>query len=239
VNVKTREVFRRSWMSLLRMTAIGFLAALAGFALGLFAPAAPVNLALGTVQVILAFVLGMAYERHVHADETPTPLSRRMWHMVTDTRLLFAVGGGAFFIVTLALAAFFKPLLRPATSDQAAGGFEATAVPVSPMPTQVGFAAFPSAAPTPMRPRSTPTAAPSPTPTPAPPRYVVTSQAGKVNFRREPALTDNVLAQLPNGTLVEGTGNISKDDRWTWIEVYVPDLDQTGWIVADLLDKQP
>ncbi len=194
------------------------LAAAVGVSGGLFLPREVIAVMRTSAEVGVAFLVGMVYAEHGR-DRRAVWRDRRVWQ---------AAGLMVVFVGVLEAAL----VLRAATSMP---GQAAAPVPA------ITAAAAPTFTPLPPPPTPTVTASPSPTATspptatPGPPTYRVHSSTGVVNLRSSPELGENVIAQLPNGTLVQDRGGRSSDRRWSWIEVYAPDLDATGWIVQDLL----
>lgn len=107
----------------------------------------------------------------------------------------------------------------------------ATKVPASPTPLPT-----PTVLPTAVRTVTpTPTAVPTPLPTSTPIAYEAiggTDQEG-ANVRRLPGMTA-IVAALPDGTIVQLTGERSDANGFTWVQVVLPD-GRVGWIASDFL----
>lgn len=88
----------------------------------------------------------------------------------------------------------------------------------------------------PLDPQASITSAPAPTTVPAPQTYVVSGTEGLGLFLRD-APNGNILATLPDGTVVERVGENFAGPDWTWVEVRAPD-GQVGWVALDFLQAQ-
>ena len=58
-----------------------------------------------------------------------------------------------------------------------------------------------------------------------------------MNIRKEPRADAEVVQKLEDGTVCEASGNKSEDG--SWIEVIIPESDQTGWASAQYLTEIP
>ena len=68
-------------------------------------------------------------------------------------------------------------------------------------------------------------------------QYKVTTGGTRLNIRKEPRADAEVVQKLEDGTVCEASGNKSEDG--SWIEVIIPESDQTGWASAQYLTEIP
>lgn len=66
--------------------------------------------------------------------------------------------------------------------------------------------------------------------------YVVTS--GPLRLRSGPGLTYSVLAELPVGTRMEVIDTGAVADGFTWVKVWVPSLNKTGFVAGEFIAKE-
>lgn len=120
------------------------------------------------------------------------------------------------------------PLIPPTSTPTPLPGATITPTP-SPTPT-----ATPSPSPT-ATPTPTPTATPAPSPTATPIAYAIVrgETQGGVNLRRAPGWSE-ILAVVPNGTIVQWTGRRAAADGFSQVEVILPS-GWVGWIAEEYL----
>lgn len=68
-------------------------------------------------------------------------------------------------------------------------------------------------------------------------QYKVTTGGTRLNIRKEPRADAEIVQKLEDGTVCEASGNKSEDG--SWIEVIIPESDQTGWASAQYLTEIP
>lgn len=68
-------------------------------------------------------------------------------------------------------------------------------------------------------------------------QYKVTTGGTRLNIRKEPRADAEILQKLGDGVVCDATGNKSEDG--SWIEVIIPESDQTGWANAQYLTEIP
>ena len=68
-------------------------------------------------------------------------------------------------------------------------------------------------------------------------QYKVTTGGTRLNIRKEPRADAEIVQKLEDGTVCEASGNKSEDG--SWIEVVIPESDQTGWASAQYLTEIP
>lgn len=57
-------------------------------------------------------------------------------------------------------------------------------------------------------------------------QYAVNTEGSMLNVRKSPKADGELLQKLANGTICEGTGNVTEDG---WVEIIIPENGQTGW----------
>ena len=57
-------------------------------------------------------------------------------------------------------------------------------------------------------------------------QYAVNTDGSMLNIRKSPQVDGELLQKLANGTICEGTGNVTEDG---WAEIVLPEDGQTGW----------
>jgi hypothetical protein len=87
-------------------------------------------------------------------------------------------------------------------------------------------------------PTSEPASATSPSPTPTGDMFVVSGTEGDgLRLRESPSATAEVIDVLPEGTLVEATGDQSEEEGRLWRRVQAPQGD--GWVADEFLAPAP
>ena len=65
--------------------------------------------------------------------------------------------------------------------------------------------------------------------------YKVSTEGSMLNVRKEPQADGELVQKLANGIVCEATGNTNEEG---WLEIIIPDTDQTGWVNAKYLTLQ-
>ena len=61
--------------------------------------------------------------------------------------------------------------------------------------------------------------------------------ANGTNIREAPGLKSLILAEVPNGTLINTTGRVAVADGITWYEITLASGSDPGWIAGSMIGR--